>query len=330
VNKTGPLVSVIVGVNRDDGTLLQSIKSILNQTYSHFELIIINDGSSEKVKIVIEDIIDERIVLINSTKIGLTPALNIALKESKGKYIARHDAGDFSLKDRFFEQIEFLEKNTTVSICGTWIKETSSSGVDLGITSFPVSDSEIKNNILYQNVFCHGSIMAKKDDIIQLNGYREEFKHSQDYDLWLRLIESFEVANLEKPLYVRIISPNSISFVNKEKQKAYADLARDCYYARKAKAKEPLYRFESINRAQNKIKNQNRIHSSYKFYCGRRLYSYGNMRLARKYFFNSLSVFPFALKNIIYILITLLPQNLRMFFEKIWLRKKAKYNLRID
>jgi len=330
VNKTGPLVSVIVGVNRDDGTLLQSIKSILNQTYSHFELIIINDGSSEKVKIVIEDIIDERIVLINSTKIGLTPALNIALKESKGKYIARHDAGDFSLKDRFFEQIEFLEKNTTVSMCGTWIKETSSSGVDLGITSFPVSDSEIKNNILYQNVFCHGSIMAKKDDIIQLNGYREEFKHSQDYDLWLRLIESFEVANLEKPLYVRIISPNSISFVNKEKQKAYADLARDCYYARKAKAKEPLYRFESINRAQNKIKNQNRIHSSYKFYCGRRLYSYGNMRLARKYFFNSLSAFPFALKNIIYILITLLPQNLRMFFEKIWLRKKAKYNLRID
>ena len=330
MNKTGPLVSVIVGVNRDDGTLLQSIKSILNQTYSHFELIIINDGSSEKVKIVIEDIIDERIVLINSTKIGLTPALNIALKESKGKYIARHDAGDFSLKDRFFEQIEFLEKNTTVSICGTWIKETSSSGVDLGITSFPVSDSEIKNNILYQNVFCHGSIMAKKDDIIQLNGYREEFKHSQDYDLWLRLIESFEVANLEKPLYVRIISPNSISFVNKEKQKAYADLARDCYYARKAKAKEPLYRFESINRAQNKIKNQNRIQSSYKFYCGRRLYSYGNMRLARKYFFNSLSVFPFALKNIIYILITLLPQNLRMFFEKIWLRKKAKYNLRID
>lgn len=330
MNKTGPLVSVIVGVNRDDGTLLQSIKSILNQTYSHFELIIINDGSSEKVKIVIEDIIDERIVLINSTKIGLTPALNIALKESKGKYIARHDAGDFSLKDRFFEQIEFLEKNTTVSMCGTWIKETSSSGVDLGITSFPVSDSEIKNNILYQNVFCHGSIMAKKDDIIQLNGYREEFKHSQDYDLWLRLIESFEVANLEKPLYVRIISPNSISFVNKEKQKAYADLARDCYYARKAKAKEPLYRFESINRAQNKIKNQNRIQSSYKFYCGRRLYSYGNMRLARKYFFNSLSVFPFALKNIIYILITLLPQNLRMFFEKIWLRKKAKYNLRID
>jgi len=330
VNKTGPLVSVIVGVNRDDGTLLQSIKSILNQTYSHFELIIINDGSSEKVRIVIEDIIDERIVLINSTKIGLTPALNIALKESKGKYIARHDAGDFSLKDRFFEQIEFLEKNTTVSMCGTWIKETSSSGVDLGITSFPVSDSEIKNNILYQNVFCHGSIMAKKDDIIQLNGYREEFKHSQDYDLWLRLIESFKVANLEKPLYVRIISPNSISFVNKEKQKAYADLARDCYYARKAKEKEPLYRFESINRAQNKIKNQNRIQSSYKFYCGRRLYSYGNMRLARKYFFNSLSVFPFALKNIIYILITLLPQNLRMFFEKIWLRKKAKYNLRID
>ena len=330
MNKSGPLVSVIVGVNRDDGTLVQSIESILSQTYSGFELIIVNDGSSEKVKKVVENFLDERIVLINSPKIGLTAALNIALKESNGKYIARHDAGDFSLKHRIFEQIKFLENNTSVSMCGTWIKETSSSGVDLGITSFPVTDSEIKNSILYQNVFCHGSIMAKKDDLMQLNGYREEFKHSQDYDLWLRLIESFEVANLEKPLYVRVISPDSISFVNKEKQKGYADLARDCYRARKAKAKEPLRGLESINHSQNTIKNKNRILSSYKFYCGRRLYSYGNMRLARKYFFNSLALFPFALKNVIYILITLLPQNLRMFFEKIWLNKKAKYYLRID
>ena len=330
MNKPGPLVSFIVGVNRDDGTLAQSIESILSQTYSHFELIIVNDGSSGKVKKVVENFLDERIILINSPKIGLTAALNIALKQSNGKYIARHDAGDFSLKHRIFEQIKFLESNTQLSMCGSWIRETSKSGVDLGVTSFPVTGSEIKNNILYQNVFCHGSIMAKKDDLMQLNGYREEFKHSQDYDLWLRLIESFEVANLEKLLYVRVISPDSISFVNKEKQKRYADLARDCYRARKAKAKEPLSGLEAINHAQNTIKNKKRIFSSYKFYCGRRIYSYGNMRLARKYFFNSLYLFPFALKNIIYIIITLLPKNLRMFFENTWLRNKAKYNLRID
>ena len=215
-------------------------------------------------------------------------------------------------------------------MCGSWVKETSSSGVDLGITSFPSTNSEIRNNILYQNVFCHGSIMAKKDDIMQLNGYREEFKHSQDYDLWLRFIESFEVSNLEEPLYVRSISPESISFVNKEKQNAYADLARDCYRARKSKTKEPLHRFESINRAQSKINNQNRIHSIYKFYCGRKLFSHGKMRLARKYFFYSLYLFPFGLKNIIYIFFTLLPLSIRRVFEKVWLSKKVKYKIRID
>jgi len=330
VNKTEPLVSVIVGVNRDDGTLFQSLESIVNQTYGHFELIIVNDGSSEEVRSVIDDILDKRIVLINSPKIGLTAALNIALKESNGKYIARHDAGDFSAQNRFFEQIKFLEKNITISMCGSWVKETSLSGVSLGTTSFPITDSEIKNSILYQNAFCHGSIMAKKDDIMQLNGYREEFKHSQDYDLWLRLTESCKVANLEEPLYVRTISPESISFANKEKQNAYADLARDCYRARKSKTKEPLHRFESINRAQSKINNQNRIHSIYKFYCGRKLFSHGKMRLARKYFFNSLYLFPFGLKNIIFIFFTLLPQRIRKVFEKIWLSKKAKYNLRID
>ena len=205
MNKAKPLVSVIVGVNRDDGTLFQSLEGIVNQTYSHFELIIVNDGSSEEVKSVVEDILDKRIVLINSPKIGLTAALNIALKESNGKYIARHDAGDFSAQNRFFEQIKFLEKNITISMCRSWVKETSLSGVSLGTTSFPITDTEIKNNILYQNAFCHGSIMAKKDDIMQLNGYREEFKHSQDYDLWLRYIDFFKVANLKTPLYKRII-----------------------------------------------------------------------------------------------------------------------------
>ena len=76
-----------MGVNRDDGSLLQSIESILRQTHNDLEFIIVNDGSSEDVKGLVSEILDDRIVLINCVKIGLTAALNIALKKSKGKYI---------------------------------------------------------------------------------------------------------------------------------------------------------------------------------------------------------------------------------------------------
>ena len=330
MNESDSLVSVLVGVNCDDGTLLKSIKSVLNQTHNNLELIIVNDGSSQEVSRTVGKISDDRIILINSKKIGLTAALNIALKESKGTYIARHDAGDFSSKNRFYRQIEFLKNNPNISMCGSWIKESSLSGVDLGITPFPSSHAEIHDKILYTNVFCHGSIMAKKDDIIKINGYREEFKNSQDYDLWLRFIELYKVANIEKPLYRRVISPDSISFVNKKKQKEYADLARNCYNARKAKTKEPLHIYKDISREQSKAITQKKIYSSYKFYCGRRLYSNGKMRLARKYFLSSLIFHPFALKNIIYIFFTLLPKYLRSLFEKIWYKSKVKYNLKID
>ena len=175
MNESDSLVSVILGVNRDDGTLLESIKSVLSQTHNNLELIIVNDGSSQEVSRTIGKISDDRIILINSNKIGLTAALNIALKESKGTYIARHDAGDFSSKNRFYRQIEFLKNNPNISMCGSWIKESSLSGVDLGITPFPASHSEIHDRILYTNVFCHGSIMAKKDDIIFIDSLGELF-----------------------------------------------------------------------------------------------------------------------------------------------------------
>ncbi len=330
MNKSQSMVSVIMGVNRDDGSLLRSIESILCQTHNDLEFIIVNDGSSEDVKGLVGEILDDRIVLINSAKIGLTAALNIALKKSKGKYIARHDAGDYSSKDRFNEQIKFLKQNPAISMCGSWIEELSSSGTHLGITPFPTTHSEIQNRIPYQNVFCHGSIMARKDDFMRVNGYREEFKHSQDYDLWLRYIDFFKVANLKTPLYKRIISPDSISFANKEKQKQYADLARNCYLARKAKMNEPIHLFENINKTKSKLINQKKIYSGYKFYCGRRLYANGKMRLARKYFFSSLFLDVLALKNIIYIFFTFLPKNLRIVFEKIWFKGKEKYNLRIE
>ena len=140
-----PLVSVVMSVNRDDGNLYDSINSILSQSYKNIEFLIVNDGSSKDVNQVLKKIKDKRIVFLEQKKIGLTACLNFAISKSKGEYIARQDAGDFSDKNRLFEQIKFLENNPSISMCGTWVNEFSKEGEHLGALKLPVSNHEIKN-----------------------------------------------------------------------------------------------------------------------------------------------------------------------------------------
>ena len=325
-----PLISVVMGVNRDDGNLYKSINSILNQTYTNLEFIIINDGSSEKVSKIVNKINDERIILLAQEKIGLTACLNAGIDKSKGDYIARQDAGDFSKKNRFFEQIKFLQDNPNISLCGTWANEYSNSGTDLGPTVFPVADQEIKKDILFQNTFCHGSIIIEKKVLTSLRGYRNEFIRSQDYDLFLRVIESHNVANINKILYSRIVSHDSISFLNKNSQNEYAKIARLCYDARQLNNQEPLHLIGNIKKDSFKITSSRRLKSIYNFYCGRRLYSNQKMKQSRIYFLHAFMSYPLTVKNIIYIILTFLPNSFRLILDRVWLKSKKKYKIKID
>ncbi|MBD31228.1 MAG: hypothetical protein CMG44_03420 [Candidatus Marinimicrobia bacterium] len=325
-----PLVSVIMSVNRDDGNLYDSINSILNQNYKNIEFVIVNDGSSKDVNRVLKKIKDKRIIFLQQKNVGLTACLNFGITKSKGEYIARHDAGDFSDKNRFIEQIKFLQNNPSISMCGSWVNEYSKGGKDLGVIRLPVSDHEIKKHIFFQNTFCHGSIIIKTKVLINLKCYRAEFIRSQDYDLWLRVIEDHNVANLDKVLYSRTISDDSISFSNKNSQSEYAKLARLCFEARQLNKEEPLYLIKKINYDGFKEHSPRKLKGNYNFYCGRRLYSNRRMNLARKYFLSSLISNPIAIKNIIYLILTFLPNSIRLTLDKIWLKSKKKYKINID
>ena len=325
-----PLVSVVMSVNRDDGNLYDSINSILNQSYKNIEFLIVNDGSSKDVNQVIKSIKDKRIVFLEQKKIGLTACLNFGISKSKGEYIARQDAGDLSHKNRFFEQIKFLENNPSISMCGTWVNEFSKEGEDLGVLRLPVSNHEIKKHILFQNTFCHGSIVIEKKVLMRLKCYRGEFIRSQDYDLWLRVIEHYNVSNLDKVLYSRTISDDSISFYNKNSQGEYAKLARLCFEARQLKKEEPLHLIKKINYDGFKEYSLRKLKSNYNFYCGRRLYSNQRMNLARKYFLRSFISNLISIKNIIYLILTFLPDSMRLALDKIWFRSKKKYQINID
>ena len=330
INKSISLVSVLIGVNRDDGSLKESIKSITSQTYKNLQIIIVNDGSCKNVSNIINSFNDIRIDLIESPKIGLTKALNLGLVNAKGHYIARHDAGDFSGKNRIAKQVSFLSNNSSIAMCGTFVSELSVDGIELGIIKFPQNNDLIKKKIIRQNTFCHGSVMITKKVITSLKGYREKFYSSQDYDLWLRLIEKHSVANIELPLYTRIISPDSISFKNKDSQKKYAHYALECFYARKRNMSDPDMPENILKERNSTFTKSKKNDCDYNFYCGRRLYEFGEMVKSREFFLKSLSLRNINMVKIIFIFLTIFPKNLRYFLEKLWFMIKERKKININ
>ena len=327
--ENNPLVSIIMGVHLDEGTLSSSIKSILNQSYNNFEFIIVNDGNDKEVTRVVNRIDDPRITLINQEKIGLTACLNIGIENSNGIFIARQDAGDFSQKRRLQTQVDYMLKHPSIALCGTFVNEKTESGHDLGITTFPTENTEIKKNIISKNTFCHGSIMINKEVLIEVGGYREDFTRAQDFDLWLRVIDRFKVANLDLPLYSRTISKNSISFKHGQNQDAYADVAIKCYRARLSDESEPLHLLKDITDESLNEKQSNKVEVKYNFYCGRKLYQNENMKVARGYFLKAFKLSPLSFKNTIFLLLTFLPKIIRTPIAGFWFLVKKLFGLKI-
>ena len=324
-----PLISVIMSVNRDDGNLTETINSILNQTYKNYELIIINDGGSKDVRHTIKNYNNSRLKYYEKPKIGLTACLNYGVDKAKGEYIARQDAGDISLKNRFKTQINFFNNHPEISLIGSWVSELTEEGDHLGDIEFSKSYENIKENIPFQNAFCHGTIMALTTLFRDFNGYRDVFLKAQDYDLWLRIIEKYKVVNIGKVLYKRIVSRESITIRTKKIQMEYADVARKCFNARLLGKEEPLHLLKKIKFNENQINfSYQKIDSDYYFYCGRILFSNRKMNRSRIYFIRSIYHNPFKIIIIPYLVFSFLPTAILDMLEKGW--KCIQFKLKIQ
>lgn len=217
-------ISVIMGVyNEEAEWLKRAISSVLAQTYKDFEFIIILDNpSNEDLKKIIESEAekDKRIKFhINDKNLGLVQTLNIGIGLSKGKYIARMDADDIAMKNRFELQVEFLENNLEVSLVGG-LNEY----IDENENTIPIEDkrfyknNEIKQFLKYSNAFSHPTIMIRREVIEKIGGYRNVL-YAEDYDLILNLVSSgYEVANINKVLLKYRVRDNGISLSKKKYQ----------------------------------------------------------------------------------------------------------------
>lgn len=181
-----PVISVLMSIYKEPiEWLRQSINSILNQTFKDFEFIIICDNPEyEECKALLKDYLqkDNRIVLMfNDKNIGLTKSLNKGISAAKGEYIARMDADDIALSNRFELQMHEFSLQENLGVCGTGVEYF---GIVNKSRLFPKTNNDIF--LFVENCFAHSSIIAK-GELMKKYKYNEECKYAQDYDLWFRM-----------------------------------------------------------------------------------------------------------------------------------------------
>jgi len=201
LSKYPPIISVILPVFNGEDHLAECIESILHQTYTNFEFIIVDDASTDNTPKILKKYSrqDERIKIItNLVNQKQTISANIACKNAVGKYLARMDADDIALPIRFEKQFAFLETNPITGIVGSWTDIISDNGQILGQWKTSAKHEVLIWDLLFGASFAHSSVMIRKDSIEQVGFY--QLSQAEDYDLWSRISRIASIANIPEVL----------------------------------------------------------------------------------------------------------------------------------
>lgn len=237
----GPRVSVIMSVYNSERYLRESIESILAQSFTGFEFIIVNDASTDRSADIMRSYNDPRIVLIeNDRNRGITRSLNSALLRVRGTYIARQDADDVSHPERLQAEVDLLDRRPDIALVGTHTVFVDRSGRAFAVWRTPESHAAIVEGMRYGNCFCHGSVMVRKSCLDTVGPYREQFRYAQDYDLWLLVSERFATANIPQVLYRMRRTPETISRRRHDEQLDFHLLARELARERRQTGRDSL------------------------------------------------------------------------------------------
>ncbi|SDG63888.1 Glycosyltransferase involved in cell wall bisynthesis [Selenomonas sp. WCT3] len=212
-------ISVVMSVYNGERYLSEAIDSILNQSYDDFEFIIIDDCSTDNSVDIIKSYNDNRIRLVrNEENLRLPASLNKGIKLASGKYIARMDADDISLMDRFSKQVKYLEEHPEVTALGGSFQVIDCGGCNL-YKHHALTDEKLERYYLIPSPLAHPTVMMRRETIIDNNlFYDERYSSAQDYDLWLRIRKQFKIANLPDVLLKYRIHKKSISTIRAQEQ----------------------------------------------------------------------------------------------------------------
>ena len=231
-----PIISVIIAVRDAERTIEESLESVLGQTFPDLEVIIVDDGSVDRTGEIVRQIAarDRRIELLHQEKRGLATSLNRAIAVARGRYVARQDGDDVSMPERLDRQLCRLEADTTLAALGTAAAVIDDAGRPIGRFPTAHGTAAVRDGLrTMRTTPVHGSMMLRRERLVAVGGYREAFTASQDFDLWLRLLEQSEIDNLEEPLYRWRVTTGSVYGRQRRLQLQCTGLARTFAHERR-------------------------------------------------------------------------------------------------
>lgn len=211
-----PRVTVLMAVHNGEQYLETAVNSILRQTLRDFDFLIVDDASTDATPQMLANFAakDARIqILTNETNLGLTASLNRGIAQIETPYIARMDADDISVPERLERQVAYMEKHSEVAAVGCYSSIfTESEDIECAILRLPSSSYDIrKKTFLFGSQISHPASLIRVSAIKYINNYRIQFKYAQDYDLWLRILEKYELSNIPSMLLFNRSHKHSVS-----------------------------------------------------------------------------------------------------------------------
>lgn len=245
-----PALSIVLPVYNAEAFVREAVESILAQTFTDFELIAINDGSTDGSGKILQELAarDSRMVLIDRPNGGLVSALNEGIQRARAPLIARIDADDVAMPERFALQYARMTAEPTIGVLGSFIRIIDKAGQFVRLGDYPVTPEATARFLEHGSPLAHPSVMMRKDAVMKAGGYRAVFSHCEDYDLWLRISElGYAIANLPQPLLNYRVHGANVSAIHREAQELGTIVARLGHRCRKAGLPDPVEGLEKLD-----------------------------------------------------------------------------------
>ena len=290
-----PDVSVVMGVRNAEASIATTLDSLRSQQGPSLEIIVVNDGSTDGTANILDALAsrDSRLRVLHSPPRGLTVSLIDACATAKGRYLARQDAGDWSLPGRFEKQVQCLETAVRGVLCSSYVRCTVDDNVTIEVKR--VSQEDLQDGLT--GPAHHGSVMMRRSAYIDAGGYRPMFYFAQDIDLWSRLTEIGSHLVIPEVLYRAEASPGSISGSRRVEQEHFHRLIVACTKARRSGASEAsfLLKADQLSQRCRKLRRSRKRIAAGNYFIGSCLLP-SHPDLARPYLEAALANNPLHIK----------------------------------
>ena len=281
-----PEVSVIIPVYNQSKFIDKAIESVLKQSYQDFEIIVINDGSTDNTESMVQSFIDLRIrYIFHEKNLGISEARNTGIRNSRGKYIALLDADDEFLPEKLDMQVNLLRNEpSNVGVVCAWSFNIDENGNYISKRCLPRKEGNIFEDLLSTNYLSVPALLIRRECFEKVGLFDSSLDGQEDWDMWIRIAKYYKFSLIKISLAKRRIHPNRISH----------------HLGKKVVTAKSI-----IKKHINELKNRRNVHSKHYFYIGLRYCYMGKTGIGRGYFYKAISLYPFYIYYYILVFVSL-------------------------